>query len=275
MPPKKRGRKPRAKPATPKPATPPPTPPPLPLVLTNLERACEASSQLDSTISARQYAQSRLFRAEVEHRELGRVIERGAGMQSIPAADYRREEVTGKYLEEVRSRLPVAKSEERAAIKKVSELYEALSSEEKQEYDKTKAQERRVEAENAASQAQIAQDQRHQSERVQVEVWYQSTEIGFKNYSQIKVFPMPPALYHCDKEYCRRSVYAAKKFALGMCPCDVKEVFRIYSTYHQDFDPNKEKKRWHPDGFSGCQDKRMQEMAKEIFVVLGEMQAKR
>ncbi|KXS93882.1 hypothetical protein AC578_5496 [Pseudocercospora eumusae] len=266
MPPKKRGRKPRAKPVTQKPATPPPTPP----VPTNLERAYEASSQLDSAISARQYAQSRVHQVEVKHRELCRVVDRGTRVQSVSAADHRREKLTWTYLEEVRSRLQVAKSEESAAIKKVSELFEALSGEEKEEYDKTKAQERRLGANNAALQAQIAQ-QRRQSERDQVEEWYQSTEVAFKNYSQIQIFPTPPALYHCDKDCCRRTVYAVERLALGMCPCELKEVFYIYLTCHKDFDPNKEKKRWHPDRFSGCRDKRMQEMAKEIFVVLEEM----
>ncbi|KAF7193342.1 hypothetical protein HII31_05321 [Pseudocercospora fuligena] len=178
------------------------------------------------------------------------------------------------YLEEVRSRLQVAKSEESAAIKKVSGLYAALSRDEKEEYDVMRAQEQELKTKNAISQAQTTQEQRRQSERDQVEQWYQSTEIAFKDYSQIEVFPTPAALYHCDKDYCHRSVHAAKKFALGICPCDLKHVFHVYATYHQDFDPNKEKKRWHPDRFSGCQDKRMQEMAKEVFVVLGEMKLK-
>ncbi|EME85126.1 uncharacterized protein MYCFIDRAFT_83137 [Pseudocercospora fijiensis CIRAD86] len=272
MPPK-RVRKPRAKPAILKPATPPPTPLPPPPVLTNLEQTYEASNWLYSASSIRQVAQSQVIQAEVELAMHRRVIERDTEAQSDLAAIREKVIADEEYLKEAQSRLQAAKGEENAAIKRVSNLYAALSGREKEEYDKTKGQGRRLEKRNAGLQAQVAKDQHRQSQRNQVEEWYQLTEIAFENYSQIKVFPTPPALYHCNKDQCRRSVHAAK-FALGMCSCDLKEVFRVYSTYHQDFDPNEERKRWHPDLFSGCQDKRMREMAEEIFKVLGEMKPK-
>lgn len=140
--------------------------------------------------------------------------------------------------------------------------------EEKDRQDRERAERKHQdERKHRARPIQSSSQQTRQAQQRQIEAWYKSTETGFERYADLRIFPVPPTLFRCQEEKCQ-----LEPFALGVCPCNVNEVFRRYMAKRPGHSVRKESFRWHPDRFSPCPEayrEVFKSMASEIFIVLG------
>ncbi|KAF2210198.1 hypothetical protein CERZMDRAFT_86260 [Cercospora zeae-maydis SCOH1-5] len=99
--------------------------------------------------------------------------------------------------------------------------------------------------------------------------WYASltATLSPESIPKLTKFPYPP-ITPCTTADCT-SAFALDRLNPA-CDCSLKSTFRMLAV-----EPNKEKRRFHPDKFSAVQDKKkreeIQKAAREVFVVLGGM----
>lgn len=94
-----------------------------------------------------------------------------------------------------------------------------------------------------------------------IRAWRQAVKVAFADYANIKMFPEPPAIGHCEEASCR---HGERK--LKACACKVKRAFRKAKV-----NCKLERVRWHPDRFSRCQNAEMVKQAEEVFKVVSRL----